>query len=1201
MIILIVNGGFFITKNFGIRSWIYIMEIKNKESELVFYFVDVQTKQTKENKKDNEQQIEQKKKNNIPMKEYTDDSLNKLVYDIFHVREKYGKYEKGNRYYVINDLQMNLIINEVEWHGEFNEYILKKKVKLQSREVLLLYQVFVTRILYMILINHNDNLADYVKTNDLKLKFNVLCNEFVKSIPDFETNENALNFLFDKILDTENCVDENKNDNDINDINDINEMKHEILSCVKNLLENENDDSKESYEFELCSNDKNKEVKTSSCRITGDGNKDENKNNDDDELELNIGIEKTKWQKDLGKKISLRQTEKIKMQNDIDYNKLKPIGDLLKNNKNHPDEICKNKWGKGKKINDKTPISYRMLLPYLDKKNENADTNFEAILNYYIENKWQSKYLNSIIKVGILSFKEIFMPNSVLKEYWTKDKKQDKESYDWSEGPKDNFEELIKNLNKKDFCISYRNFGIFKYKDEEDGNLYTYHLVLENLGDFCETEQIVNNYEYDDQYKKLTHEIKVKSEYENDFKNIKIKPNTFSRITLITSLANLLVNWHYEEKYQKDILNQLYYQCLKLIPIEQLLKTKIYDNTKIKYLCDFDMLNDINDKCENIEQMTKQIMKEAMIKNDAIKMDTNNKLNCFGKLDKKDQDDYIKKDYNYYNIFEGNNLFEIMSKKLKDETIEIRPDNHEVIKTIFKTFKYKFNGYEVNENEKYYFSQCCDLVKELCAKYKDEKEFITYELFGTMLDHLNWFGLNIRDYAKILFQLDDSSDNKNYKFTTDQEIGFLKLLIDKSRDENEKGKDNPEIRIQIEDVFRIMIQQNTSVKLDQKVIDFLFLNINDAKCLDSLLSIIYYKQYNLSLSLNVVKRMFDLFINDKNLQDDMRRSYLQALAEDIILNNKINFISDDKKQDDEIKDAKEKQRQIRLNFIKTYLKKIKGNKKLISNGTLNAFFKYFDDSLEIKKQIANSMKEYGLKIEKENMFLIFRETKREDSVEIKKILLKGSLRFGKTGYIPKSTLFESKNYKRSNSFNEKQYFCNYNNSCLIYDDYECNYNIDRSIVKDDYDQICRKFFLLDLYENNNKVVINKPRSENSREENIPPANLTQQESFFNWSIYFAIALIVAIVILTFVFKEPCILFALLAPIIIFVYRRYIQRCKKNNPKQEKPNVKTNDKDGKTSLLDKTQNMNLMVNKQVEKIILDGNTNSKGYIDNLNQN
>ena len=49
--------------------------------------------------------------------------------------------------------------------------------------------------------NHADNLEDYIKTNDLKLKFDVLCNEFVKSIPDFKTNADALNFLFGKMFD----------------------------------------------------------------------------------------------------------------------------------------------------------------------------------------------------------------------------------------------------------------------------------------------------------------------------------------------------------------------------------------------------------------------------------------------------------------------------------------------------------------------------------------------------------------------------------------------------------------------------------------------------------------------------------------------------------------------------------------------------------------------------------------------------------------------------------------------------------------------------------------------------------------------------------------------------------------------------------------------------------------------------------------
>lgn len=59
-----------------------------------------------------------------------------------------------------------------------------------------------------------------------------------------------------------------------------------------------------------------------------------------------------------------------------------------------------------------------------------------------------------------------------------------------------------------------------------------------------------------------------------------------------------------------------------------------------------------------------------------------------------------------------------------------------------------------------------------------------------MLDHLAWFGYYAGDYAEILFQLDDSSNNKNYKFTTDQQIGFLKLLIDKLNDKNKKDENN---------------------------------------------------------------------------------------------------------------------------------------------------------------------------------------------------------------------------------------------------------------------------------------------------------------------------------------------------------------------------------------------------------------------------
>ena len=892
-------------------------ENKISKNEFVCYYVDVQAKNKKNNKKEVEPKQEEHKNVN--------DSLNKLIYDIFHGD---GSYAEKNKYYTINSLQMNLIINEVEWYKDFAECIKKEKTELQSREVLLLYQVFVTRILYMILMNHGDNLQDYVKTNDLKSKFDVLCDEFIKAIPDFKTNDDALNFLFGKMFD----IYKNKNDTD--------KMKQEILSCVKSLSTDKNSDGGLNCDFEI--DDGRKIGKINSCCITGD----ENDNDEDDEIEFKMEIRSTTWQKNPGKEIFLKQTDEIKTQNNIDYNKLKPIDGLLENNQNHLVAIRGVRWGEEKTVENKTPISYKMLLPYLDKKNENADRNFEAILSYYDSNKWESKYLKPIIQVGIYSFKEIFMPNSVLKEYWTQKK--------FLESTKDNFDDLLDTLKELDFNINYQDFGIFKYKDE-DGNFYTHRLVLENLGDFCYVERIVDDCAYDDEYTKITNKIKVKLKYENDFKSIKIKPNTFDRQTLIDQLKkNFIRSWN-ENGYQKDILHEKYHQCLKLIPIAQLLKTKIYDNTSKEYLCDFDMLNDLDDKCENIEQMVKQIIKEAMKKNDTIKMDGNNKLDSwnFNRLDAKEKDDYIEKSYNYYNIFEGNNLSEIISKKLKDGTIKIRSDNHEVIKAIFKTFKYKFDGLKATDNKENYFSQCCNLVKELCAKYEDEKEFVTYELFGTMLDHItDCFSWDTENYAKILFQLDDSSDNKNYKFTTDQQIGFLKLLIDKLNNENEKDKDN----IKIQYVFGIMIQQNTQVPLDQEVIDFLFLNINNPKYLGSWLWDITFYKYKFSLSLNVVERMFDLFINDKNLQDNTKQNYLFKLISHIILNDNINFISDDKKQIDEIKDLKEEQRQIRLNFIKMYLEKIKGNKKLISSGILNHIFKYFDNSLDIKKEIANYIK-----------------------------------------------------------------------------------------------------------------------------------------------------------------------------------------------------------------------------------------------------
>ena len=348
----------------------------------------------------------------------------------------------------------------------------------------------------------------------------------------------------------------------------------------------------------------------------------------------------------MGKEISLRQTEEIKTPNDTNYSKLEKIGDLLKNNYNHRSAITIRTVTE--EMKNKTPISYKTLLSYLDKKNKDADKNFEAILNYYNQHELNWKYLKPIIQIGIRSFKEIFMPNSVLKEYWTQKK--------FLESTKDNFDNLLDTLKTLRFNINYQDFGIFKYKDE-DGNFYTHSLVLENLANFCYEKQIVDNYKNHDKYEMVIYEIKVKPEYENDFKSIKIKPDTFDREKLIHVLTKYFIDSMDEEKYQKDILNKIYYQCLKLIPIEQLLKTKIYDNTDVNYLCDFDMLNDINDKCENVEQMAKQIIKEAMRKNNAIKMDENNQLDSgdFNNLDEEEKDDYIRQNGHYYDVFEGKN------------------------------------------------------------------------------------------------------------------------------------------------------------------------------------------------------------------------------------------------------------------------------------------------------------------------------------------------------------------------------------------------------------------------------------------------------------------------------------------------------------------------------------------------------------------
>ena len=1141
----------------------------NKKSEFMSYFVDVLKEK---NDNDNEKEVQQKKEENI------DNRLNKFVGDIFH---QLDDKEKAHAL-VINGLQMNLIINEFNWHKDFTEYIIgeKGKIKLSSGEVLLLYQVFVTRILYMILMNHFDNLSDYIKANDLKSKFDVLCDEFVKSIPDFKTNEDVLNFLFDKMLD----AGKNKND--------IDKMKREILDCVKGLLENKNNNDEcriLGYEFKIVDRCKNEMAKVSSCFITNDG--------------LETG--KTKWEEDLGKGISLRQTEKIKTQNDISYSNLEPIENLLENNNQHIKAICyiKNlsEYDKAKNVENKTPISYKTLSLYLDKNNKDADRNFEAIVECYCAE--HNKYLNPIIKVGIRSFKEIFTPNSVLKEYWTGQQIQNGDN----KKPKNNFDHLCESLNSNkddNFYISCRVLGMFKYKDKDE-NLYTHSFVLEHLNDFCYEKQLVENCKLYDKYEMITHEIKVRPEYENDFKNIKIKPNTIDRKKLIDAVGGeFLGGWWNRKEFKKDILNQRYCQCLKLIPIEQLLKTKIHGMPK-EYFCDFNMLNDLDDKCENIDQMVKQIIKEAMIKNNAIKIDKNNELeSCkFNKLDKKEKDNYIEKNRIDYNIFEGGNLFNIISEKLIDGIIKIRQSNHKAIEAIFKTFKYKFSKYDldddktsyftdccnlVDDDKTSYFTDCCNLVKELCVKYEDEEEFITYKLFGIMLDHVSWFNvLGIKNYAQILFQLDNSSDNKNYKFTTDQQIGFLKLCIDQLNNINYENINR--MQCIIGNVFDVMIKQNETVPLDQKVIDHLFLNINDINCLDDLICHVGCEKHSFNLSRNIVERIFDVFINDKNLKDDIKKTCLSNFVYNIVLNDKITFISSNQEQNDDIKDAKEKQKQIILSFIKMYLAKIKGNKKLISNDILNSFFKYFNDSLDTKKEIANLMKKYVLEIKKNDISRILSQTEEDDQAEIKKLfLVKGSLRFGEKKYFPKTDI----NIVHRDSIKSHEDYFNYYQFYEDEDDEDESYEICKKECKDDFNEYntYRKLFLDASYSKSSNNINNSSNLSKSEAKAVPPTDSTQKENCSDWSIYFAIFLIIIIVALSLIFKEPVILFVLLVPVIILLYHCFKKR-NKNNPKHKGPNFGNYKSNQPESLIDRTQNINLDIKKSGE-IILNENTKSE---------
>ncbi len=1033
------------------------------------------------------------------------DDLNKLSHDIFYVNEQYE--ESDTVYTAINLSQKNQIETKFYKATRYNRDICGQEIDLEDKEVLLIYQVFVAKILYVTYINNCDEFENYIKKNDLKRKFGVLYKEFLKAIFGFKTKDDVLNFLFKKMLNTEHK----------DTSNEINTMKKEISGCVDLLSECEE------KRFFVIS----------------------------DELEAeNVQTDKKRkyivvnWGKDIGKTISLRQ--------------IKDVSNVIEKSNNQ-------KFGKTKdEIENELLFSHKTLLSCLDKTNKNTDENLVALVDYYSglmddhkkNNIFEKElaYLENVIRNEVGSLKERFIFNNVLKEPWSTDESCE-------------FDNFLQQLCNSKF-ITCDCLGMFKYEDE-DGNLYTHNFVLKNLSYFF-TNLHSGKKEID------ISKLKIKPEYENDFKNIKIKSYNYYRSYLNIGRKKMLepIFLACKDSFRDEIVEEAFYSYLKFIPIEQLLKTNAHDNYENeedrRYLLDFDRLNDINDEMNNIEKMVSQIMKEATIKN-------------LGNGDQLTN-----------HVFSKSKLFEIVCEKLKDGTISIRSNNHIVIKEIFGEFSFEFGPRKIIEyvisnpcEYEKYFAMCCNLVKKLCVKYQDESEFISYQLFKTMLDcdRLGRFRntLNERS-AKIVFELDKS---QSYKFTAEQQIGFLRICTDKMNSAYEES-DGEERKIMIcltKKILGFMLEQHKKTPLNQKTLDYLFLNISDVTCLSELIDNIDDHKFNFNLGLNVVERILNVFIDDRNENDSQKEKHLCKLVNCIILNNNINFISSDQKQNnDEIKNTQEGHKTIRLNFIEMYFKKIDRNKKLVSTGTLNSFFKYFDDNLETKKRIANLVMNSGLKFTKYNILEVLSKTKEKDKAELKKI-------FGVEMYFKSDDERFELEFINFDADGDKR-SCDYGKLLLKTKDINqqnISDNANPALNGKDSGKI-----------STHEIKITDSKNDNGKKGNIPPANSAQQESFFNWSIYFAIALIIVIAILFFAFKEPLILCTLLLPIIIFVYG-FIKRCKKNNPEKEKTNLKTNDKDGKTSLLDKTQNMNLMVNNQGEKIILNWNTNSEGYIDNLSKN
>lgn len=1051
------------------------------------------------------------------------DGLNKLSHDIFYVPEQ---YEKINTVYATIDLsQKNQIKTKFSEATEYNRDICGQKIDLEVKEVLLMYQVFAAKILYVIYINNRDELEDYVKKNDLTRKFDILYKEFLKAIFGFKTKDDVLNFLFKKMLNTEHK----------DALNEIDTMKKEILDCIDLLLKCE-----EERFFVISDEVEAENVQTAKERKY-------------------IAVN---WCKDIGKLISLRQ--------------IKDVSNIME--KNGAQKFDGSKY--------ELLFSHQTLLSRLDKTNKNADENLFNLVEYYFNLKdnqdennifeEELKYLENVIKNEVCSLKERFIVNNVLKKAWSTDK-----SYE--------FDNFLQKLCDYKF-ITCDCLGMFKYEDE-DGNLYTHNFVLKNLSYFF-TNLHTEKKEMD------INKLRIKPGYEKDFKDIKIKQSgwqfdEFNRKEMLEPIFLACKN-----SFCDEVVEEAFCSCLKFIPIEQLLKTSIdYHESKEnqRYLCDFDRLNDINDEMNNVNDTVSQIMEEATIKN----LGDNDELTN--------------------HVFSKSKLFEIVSKKLKDGTISIRANNHTVIEKIFGQFKFdfytrekKYDDYVILNTDDYknYFAMCCNLVKELCVKYQYESDFISYQLFKTMLDCArygsNYDKLN-EGSAEIVFELDES---KSYKFTAEQQIGFLRICTGKINSARETSDYEESMIYSIRQILEFMLEQHKKIPLNQKTLDYLFLNISNVTCLSNLIGYIDFYTFNFNLGLNVIEHIFNLFIDNQNENDSQKEQHLRKLVNRIILNDKITFISSDQKQNDEIKDAKERQKAIRLNFIEMYFAKIKGNKKLISTSILNSFFKYFDDSLEVKKEIANLIINSGLKFTKYDILEVLSKTKGKDKAELKKI-------FGVEMYFKSDDeQFELESINSDANEDKrscKSLRCDYSKLSL-----KTN-NLNKEIIsdnenpdlngKDNSQMFTNEIKTTDLRNGDSNNINNVSESQeinvliqnnHGETKSVTLADFTQKESFFNRNIYFAIALIVIVVILTFVFKEPFILCALLLPIIIFVYR-YFKKRNKNNPQQEKPNLKTNEKNEKTSWIGRTRDINLDKKNQYKEIIFDWNVNPKDCINNLNEN